>query len=502
MSAIRRIFSGSVASWLRIGVTIVAQILLVPVYLRYWSPGTYGLWLALIALQGLGQLFSSSFQNYIGNEFLRLAHGDRAAMWSLFFRSLRTGVVIAFLELIVVILLMVTGVLQHFVSADAYSQTRDLTVAMVIHLVSWIVSGIIGGMCVRVLTATGYYSRMAWWSVGQGIVVAAVPAAAVAWGAGFLEAAAALGLAVILYNIPQGLDMWGLLKKEHIPLKEWRTGWAWGAAAKSQAITLRGLLEMLRQQGARLILAPLTGTADLAAFSTMRTGANVALQGVSSITQPLLPELMRFLHQRDQERSVASFATVWLVVAVVLAPGVILLQALAPYLYGWWTLGRLSFDPLLFALLSLGVIVYACAQPAMALVQGHNLMRPQLVIMTVAGGIAVGGMFLVVPRLGLVGAGAALLGAEVVSMWFYTRVAANWLRSSGMSWPKRSQLWINTIIGACGLALLAIVVWPGLSIPITLISLVLMGSLTLGYWRSMPLMARDRLRGIVARFGA
>ena len=47
MSAAARLISGSVASWAQIAVTMAAQIVLVPIYLSYWSVETYGIWLAI-----------------------------------------------------------------------------------------------------------------------------------------------------------------------------------------------------------------------------------------------------------------------------------------------------------------------------------------------------------------------------------------------------------------------------------------------------------------------
>src|SRR5690606_38192305 len=88
----------------------------------------------------------------------------------------------------------------------------------------------------------------------------------------------------------------------------------------SLALSGKDLLENTRQQGARLILAPLAGAVGLATFSTMRTVANIALQGLGTLTNPLMPELMSFLHKRDQERTEVALGTVWMIVAIVLSP--------------------------------------------------------------------------------------------------------------------------------------------------------------------------------------
>ena len=188
----------------------------------------------------------------------------------------------------------------------------------------------------------------------------------------------------------------------------------------------------------RLILTPLSGPVGLVAFSTMRTGANVALQGLNTIVNPLLPDLMRFLHARDQSRTESAFATIWILVIAVMAPGVVILQALIEPLYVLWTQNKVSFDPLLFAFLSFGVLVYAVVQPAMAVVIGNNLTKTQLALTALAAIIVFAVLILSVPILGIVGAGAALLLAEISAAVGYKMYAKRWLKQNDLQWPSRA----------------------------------------------------------------
>jgi O-antigen/teichoic acid export membrane protein len=196
---------------------------------------------------------------------------------------------------------------------------------------------------------------------------------------------------------------------------------------KSVPILGKSIFENVRQQGVRLLLAPLAGPVGLAAFSTMRTGANVALQGLNTIINPLLPDLMRFLHDRDQARSEAAFATIWIVVVAFMAPGVVILQTFIEPFYIFWTQGKIDFDPQLFAVLSLGVLVYAVVQPAMAVVIGNNLTKTQFVIAGISAIIVFGLLVISVPVIGIFGAAVSLLIAEVVAAVGYKIYAQRWL---------------------------------------------------------------------------
>ena len=233
----------------------------------------------------------------------------------------------------------------------------------------------------------------------------------------------------------------------------------------------------------------------------MRTGANFALQGLGTITGPIMPELMRFLVARDQARMEGAFALVWLVLCAVLLPAIVIVQWLMPWLFPIWTHGKIGFDPWLFGMLSMGVAVYALAQPAAAILMGNNIVRTQLAISLLAGLVAVGGMALTVPWVGIRGAALALLAAEGVSLGITVAAARRWLAGQGLRWPSHAfgVAAASVLCTALGLAALASLA-PARQIPVLLATLAAQSLLTLVYWRQLPALARQRARGLIARF--
>ena len=169
---------------------------------------------------------------------------------------------------------------------------------------------------------------MSWWGVGYTIVTTAAPLIAVIQGADLLTAGIVLAISKIVFYTPLFYDQYKLLKKEKI--------WLYGKTSlelgfknltHSTALSAKDLLESLRQQGVRVVLGPLSGAKGVAAFATMRTGANVVIQGLRTITGPMMPELMRFLNQKDQERTEVAFGTVWFVI-MLFSPAVVLCRLL------------------------------------------------------------------------------------------------------------------------------------------------------------------------------
>jgi len=79
-SAVTRILSASTASWLRIGVTVLTQLALVPLYLAQWDAQTYGAWLLLQAVCRRSPSSSLAHHDYVGYACLQLRAERRAAI--------------------------------------------------------------------------------------------------------------------------------------------------------------------------------------------------------------------------------------------------------------------------------------------------------------------------------------------------------------------------------------------------------------------------------------
>ena len=499
-SSVSRILSASAASWVRIAVTVVTQIALVPLFLGSWDAQTFGAWLLLQAVWGVITVVDLAHHDYVGYECLRQGSAQRPAIAQIIFSAAPVVVLIALWNLLLAWLLghaeFIAGWIGH--DAQLLSQWRS---ALLLMAITWLLTGSLGGLLVRWLTPFGYHPQFAWWGVVYAVLTATAPALAVVGGANLLQAMIALCLTSLIYHAVFFVGMLRIVRKEgFVPV---RPNLRQGLEQVFRSLWLVGksLAEMARQQGSRVILAPLAGVADMAAFATMRTGANFALQGLNTITSPIMPELMRFLAARDQPRTESTFAIVWLVLCAVLCPAIIVVQWLAPSLFPLWTQGKIAFDPWLFGMLSLGVAVLALAQPAAAVLIGNNILRAQLAISIGAATVAVGGMFWLVPLMGVRGAALALLAAELTSLTAVVGVAQHWLRQQGMRWPWRAFGAAAATVPVTGLGMVALELLPNDWTLIVLATfLVLQGAVAFVYWRHLPTMARMRAAGLVARF--
>lgn len=499
--SLRRVVSGSAANWCRIGVTIFCQLALVPVYLSHWSAEVYGIWLAVTALMGLIQIISNGYQGFLQNEFLRIGVARirflRRVLWS----ASAIAVLFGLLELGAAVLLARSSWLVSLVGAETVSGqlAREISIVVVLNALVWFLCGTFGGLAVRILSAFGYFAVLAWWGVFMSLAIAIAPAVVVAFGGSFLAAGQAMAAITVLVNIPLFIFMIKCLQRHDLFPIQIDLALGLRHLGRSQLVTARTFLDMLRQQGVRIVMAPLAGAAELAAFSTTRTGANLALQAVGTITQPLMPELMRFLNARDQARSTGAFGAVWFALLVAMIPGALLMQRFIPPLFEIWTKGKITFDPILFALLTMTVLVYALCQPAQAVVIGNNLLRSQLVVAILSGIVGIGGMFLLIPHYGTQGAAFALLVAEVIASGAYIAIAASWLKRQGLRWPWREFAYVASAVISCVPALWFIIDLANTRIanlPIV-IGLAASFTATFCYWKLLPDFIQQRVRNLV-----
>ena len=502
MSTAARLISGSAASWAQIAVTLASQIVLVPIYLSYWDAETYGVWLAVQGIMSTLSMLDMGHQNFLAYEFLRLGDNDRAALGKYLWSGVVIGLIISLLQIVLIIVFIFSGALAFLLGESGTENISLLNaagVALFLQGFSWMAFGTSPGLIGRALAAFGYFPRTAWWAVVAATMTASAPLIAVIMGADLIITSLVLVIGAGTYTIPIYIDFFKLLKKEKIGFVKPSLSIGYTNFRKSLPLLGKSIFENIRQQGVRLILTPLSGPVGLVAFSTMRTGANVALQGLNTIVNPLVPDLMRFLHARDQPRTESAFATIWILVIAVMAPGVVILQVLIEPLYVLWTQNKVSFDPLLFALLSFGVLVYAAVQPAMAVVIGNNLTKTQLALTARAAIIVVAVLIIAVPILGIVGAGVALLLAEVSAAAGYKMYAKRWLKQNGLEWPRRAFHIAMSALAITAVTLAGLIIAPQFKWILLPFSMFLFAWNVLRYWKILPQIAKQHTKNIIKR---
>jgi O-antigen/teichoic acid export membrane protein len=502
MSSLQRFLSASAASWAKILLTVVTQILLVPVFLSHWSVKVYGCWLIVQTVVGLASLMSAGVHSYAGFEFLKI--GDRKPHESrrLFYSALPCLLLVSTLELAVLSGLIYYGVIRGVFDADRSIDATLLhqaELSLVLYSVCWLVASSAGGLAGRAVAPYGYFPRMTWWAVLLALLQALASGVAVALGAGLLQTVAWITVATVAANVPIHWDMWRIFRQQALyPVKpDWKLGFR--VVTHSFAVSFSAVVDIGRQQGVRIFLGALLGVTEMAEFSTTRTLGNISMQGIGTVTNPIMPELMRFLRDRDAARTKAAIGFVWFFAVVLLAPLLVALQWITPRIYVVWTRGKITYDPALFALFSATLLLFALARPPLAVLQGNNLLKVQLGISVSVSVIALAGILLFTRSFGTHGAAVSLLLAELVGTTLSVAYGVRWLHRNEIGFPWRLFLITLLAMLVADVAIYFMVWLPAAQLYILMLSLAAGGLIAGLFIRALPAAALARVSRFLPR---
>lgn len=495
MSTPARLASGTGLSLARMATATAGQIVTVPLYMSYWDAQTYGVWLILQGSLGYLMLISAAYQQYTYAEVLKCGPDARDEVRRVYLASLGAAYLIALAEF-GAIFGIGPQVVSYAVSGDAAATVVTL---LVLYSLLNTVMMPFGAITAQTITIYGQYPRTAAWGLLDTAMIVFAPAVAVVFGADLMTAglvqiaAHATAAALTMIDLVRLARRYSLLIRQRI---DWRLGLR--NALFCLPLAGRSFIDSFRQQGFRILLGAYAGAVAVTTLATARTFANVLHQGLSTITAPLMPELMRYVVNRDQDRMESAFAIVWLCLFALLVPGVLVLYLLAEPVFVVWTRGAVGFDPVLFLTLLVVVLVYAAGQPATAILQGQNRITWMISISAVAALALAVFCVLLIPPLGLRGAGFALLGAELCAVALTVVGATRALRQSGLAFPHRSfSLVATTVASVFGLSLLGVFAFgeQGIFLALPFVANALFAAL---YWATIPTLARERIRAVLA----
>lgn len=371
---------------------------------------------------------------------MKCGRGALEKLNQIYWNALAAAVLISLVEFVLVLGLVVSVDLSQFSGTQAHEHENSIRKLLVLGALLNLLWMPVAGLPVRLLYVFGYYPRLALWGLFHIVTAMVVPAIAVAFGFNFFTVGASWILAKFVTAMLALIDVIPLMRRKGVGgfVKPNARG-AFSVVVFSQLLTIRDILNMLRQHGVRIIMGGYLGSADVAIFSTNRTIANIIHQGIASITNPLLPELMESLNRRDHDKVVSYFSIIWLVLLIVVVPCLYGMQIAISPLFNIWTQGKVAFDPLLFAIFSGTILFFIAGQPAFAILSGNNVLKSQLYIVGVVSLVAIIGLVILVPHFGVHGAAASLLIAEIVSTTMLSIFCSWWMKGKGLFWPWPTQ---------------------------------------------------------------
>jgi len=190
----------------------------------------------------------------------------------------------------------------------------------------------------------------------------------------------------------------------------------------------------------------------------------------------------------------------WFLTVVLLSFSLIALQVMGPWLFNSWTLGKIVFNPVVFAILSASLLVYGLSQPALAVVRGSNNVHAQLLATICGAAIVAISVFAFSRTWGLIAAATGIFLSELTSFGIYAWSAKKWMLEQNLVWPSSMfrLIGVYAAVGASGI--LATSMTHRYVVLVVAVVTITQLILTFQLWGTLPPAVVQRIQGVAKRF--
>jgi O-antigen/teichoic acid export membrane protein len=496
----KRMLGGSAVGLAAYAANMAQAFLTLPLLLTAWDNATYGIWMTILSTQTLFTCLDQGHQAFLGSEFNMLVVADRHRLQEVLASALQFTLWLGCIEILTVSLLAAGGWLAPLTGVGTGDAARyHVDVCLAVLVADGIISGSAAGIVARLYTSFGQFVRGSIWGLVLRMVLFAVTVTTALLGGSLLAVCVTTSAFHVLLMVIIMVD----LRKRTDEVYPWWKGGSLRKGIKNfvTSFTLTGsnLLEQFSYNGLVLIVARQLGPAVVPVFTTLRTIANAAQQGGAILLQPLQPDLARYHVKREPAKIIACFDSYWFL----LLAGTVVIMMVVPYvetLHRFWTRGRLPFDWSLFACIGWAVLARVIQTPVQWYFSSVNALRPQVLIAALRAGLTLGAAAWLIPHWGLIGAGFALVIAEVFASLIVTFVLARGsLARLGGHLPFHHLVFAFAPAGIAGVAFAAIV-WlgtPRSSWPAWIAVLVLV-PFAIRAWSNLPVEVKRRVGDLAA----
>jgi O-antigen/teichoic acid export membrane protein len=306
-------------------ITIVIQLVSVPLYLHYWGVALYGEWLILSAIPAYLALSDIGFASVAANDMtMRVANEDRQGALEVY-QSIWlfiTGVSVIVGSLVSIIIYIVPVAAKFSISHISEVQTQQVLIVLMLY----VLVGLQGGVLNAAFRAAGRYAygtamgntvRLAEWAVavvglllGGGVLAIAILTLATRF----------IGM-LLLWLVLRQQEPWLCFGTQAATIQQvhnlFRPAVAFMAFPLGLALSLQGMV---------LIIGLTLGSAAVVIFSAYRTVTRLLVQAITMLNQAVWPEisaaygakqmdLVRQLHRKG------SSLTFWIALVAVTVLG-------------------------------------------------------------------------------------------------------------------------------------------------------------------------------------
>jgi len=441
---LRRVAKAAAATFSAQGITILSNLLLVPIFLRYWSPLVYGEWLALSSLATQLSMVDMGVSIFGVNKLTQTyARGDMREYRLYQSTFLAFYFIVASVGTLLTATMAWTLPLGDWLGLQA-TPAREWSWVIILLGVQ-VLWSIPQQFVVSIYRTTGNLAKTQWVMNTQRLLTLALAMLALVLGMGMVHL-------TIVQLIPGVVIVaWALQDiRRHLPeLFPSLSGASFAIFRRmvkpSLLFAVTTLTTPLVFQGSTILVSVALGGVAVAMFATTRTLVNLVRQLIAAINYATWPELT-MMEAQDQTKHLARMLCSTVILSIAISAA--LTAALwfeGDEILRMWTHGRLEPDLVLLHVFLIQTALIVVIQTAGAPATASNRHRNNAIAVLVASVLGIILAALLIKPLGLVGVPLGLLAGEAVAMYHF--VVADACRISGIPYgPFARRLWLGVVV--------------------------------------------------------
>lgn len=410
-----RTLESTIAGALFFLLLFVQNIILVPLFLKYWGSEKYGIWITIFAFSSLLKTIDLGHQNYVGNEFNIAFFKSKDQAKEILGSAFYIAILLGFLELLVYIF-FAWGIKGSNINGLSNSITLNLELrySLFLFILIWGVSGSLGGLLIRIIYPLGLYAKTVFYSLIYKIAEILILLSSIIFNWSLAELCLFYALITAIYNtlifyyvknvMPDFFPWWqrANLKLGFLNL------------FKSITLTINGFIEQFNSSGIILLISKVIGIFAIPIFTTIRTLTNIVLHITNLVTNPLIPDIIRFHTKGEKNKLNLIFDTNWFIAGLLVNLPFLIVAPFIQLFYKLWVKNNLQFNFNLYILLTLSVAFINTGRSYMEYLSSINSVRSMMIITISRVLLTIGIGFFITPILGLIGIGISILIAEII----------------------------------------------------------------------------------------
>ncbi len=423
-----RVFKGVAANGFGQFVTLLSNLVMVPLFFRFWGAELFGEWQMLAGVPLFLTMSDLSFGTTAGSEMTMLeARGDRLGALKVLQSAWLLVTIVSFGILAVMLVAIHLVPVSSSLHLSIFSN-REAIAVLTILLLSVCISQQ-GGLLDAVFKCSGRYA--------SGIFILNL----------FRLVETVAGIGVLVFHGDPWLFAWTLLVPKAVAyiLIWWYLGrevpWLYLGWEHASLKTLKPLVTpaltfnafnlgyAMSIQGAMLIVGVKSSPLQVAVWSPMRTISRTVLQGSNALSNTIWVELSRAMGAGDLERARRLHRRMGQLSLWFTVPSLVILALVGPWLFRVWT-GVTSFDyPLYIALLVVALLgtVWSSSYVVSLSINRH---QSTAITFIVTASATLGLASVLANSMGALGVALALILGELAMVVFVIRLSLRLLQDS------------------------------------------------------------------------